>query len=159
MGPCFGTIVQRKPPAAKNSDILSIDSMPSPAANTELSLNTEPSYVYQHPLPLKIRRLFDNLQRDYSKDRVLRDSLEVLRVEVERLNDNYVNKIHELVQSEVDIRKLKAEITKIKSRRDRVKSKARRDRKKRPQHKSGDSTSYKKKSLLRRKVNVGREAR
>jgi len=127
----FGTIVQRKPKTPVDNDVFD----PLPEANE----NKEPSYEYEHPLPSKIRKLFENLQSDNKNDRALSQSINKLRTEVERLNDNYVNKIHQLEQSDVEIRRLKTELSK-RMRRDRVKSK-RREKKKRPGHtKSADST-------------------
>merc|ERR1711920_808691 len=127
----FGTIVIKKKTPV---DIdVGFDSL------QEANENKEPSYEYEHPLPSKIRKLFENLQSDNKNDRALSQSINKLRTEVERLNDNYVNKIHELEQSDVEIRKLKTALSK-RMRRDRAKSK-RREKKKRPGHtKSADST-------------------
>jgi len=128
----YATIVQRQPKSAHNNDILSLDSPPSP--DEDLSLNHEPSYVYTHPLPAKIRKLFDNLQSEHNKDRMLCQLIEKLRMEVERLNDNYVDKIHQQEKSDKEIRRLKTDINKNRMRRDRVKSKRRGDKKKRTEH-------------------------
>jgi len=136
--PDFSTMVRRPPPS--QNEELSIDSMPSLNEPVENSKPNEPSYTYLHPLPAKIRRLFDNIQTDYSRNQKLCDSMDKLRVEVEKLNDNYVNKIHDQEQLEKEIRKLKMK-------RDRLRAKnSRRDRKKPSSHASKHSTNLSKHS-------------
>jgi len=131
----YGTIVQRAPKKAVETDIPSFE---EPSADEDLSLHKEPSYIYTHPLPAKIRRLFDDLQNENTKDRALSQSLGKLRMEVERLNDNYVEKIHQIEKSDMEIRNLKVDLTKSRNQRDRGKAK-RRGKKKRSGHKKADS--------------------
>merc|ERR1711951_29178 len=55
----YGTIKQRPVQVAKNNDNLDLDSLPR-SDEDDLHPHQEPSYVYIHPLPAKIRMLFDN---------------------------------------------------------------------------------------------------
>jgi len=118
----YGTIKKRPVQAAKNNDNLDLDSLPK-SDEDNLHLRQEPSYVYIHPLPAKIRMLFDNLQADHNQDRALNQLLEKLRMEVERLNDNYVEKIHEQEKCSAEMRKVKSELNNCRLKRDRARSK------------------------------------
>lgn len=124
----YATIKMSKPIAQDNE--FDIEISHSSRGDGDLSLpQSQQEYIYQNPLPAKIRRMFEKLQTDYANERGVSEMLGTLRSEVERLNDNYVDKLHEQEQSEVEIRRLKIDLSKARSKR-KTKVKVKKERKK-----------------------------
>jgi len=107
-----------------NAD-LSLDS-PPPASPQRPESPAGPAYIAAHPLPLRTRKLFDDLKNHASK-KVQRAGRLIL-TELERINDAKCEKRDQVDQLEAELSKVQAELAALKQKLQRKKEQRKREK-------------------------------